>query len=77
MNNRILFNYTTGDTLLLNGETYTGYYNVTDGNFYSGREVTVSSSFLEIRDNALAKYIEQKLYFNRIPLEALKLPYVY
>ena len=77
MNNRILFNYTNGETLLLNGEVYKGYYNVTNGNFYSGREVTSRSSFLDIQDNALAKYIQQKLYFNRIPLEELKLPYTY
>jgi hypothetical protein len=72
---RTLFNYTTGNILELNGENYIGYYNVTNGNFYSGREVTPRSSFLTVSDNALGNYYKEKLYFNRIPTETLKLPY--
>jgi len=70
-----LFNYTTGNILALNDEPYTGYYNVTNGNFYSGRQVTSNSSFLDILDNALGNYIKEKLYFNRTPIEVLTLPY--
>lgn len=29
--------YTTGDELLLNGEDYVGYYNIKDGEFFTGR----------------------------------------
>lgn len=72
---RTLFNYTTGDILTLNKEAYSGYYNLTNGNFYSGREVTKKSSFLDIKDNALANYTKEKLYFNRIPVEELSLPF--
>ena len=70
-----LFNYTNGDILELNGESYTGYYNVTNDQHYSGRKITASSSFLTIKDNALGNFIKEKLYFNRIPVETLSLPY--
>lgn len=70
-----LFNYTNGNTLELNGQAYTGYYNITNGKFYTGREVTVRSSLLTVNDNALGNYIKDKLYFNRIPIETLSLPY--
>ena len=69
-----LFNYTNGEILELNGETYTGYYNVTNNNFYSGRKVTSNSSFLTIKDNALGNFYKSKFYFNRIPTEDLVLP---
>jgi len=72
---RTLFNYTTGNILTLNKENYFGYYNITNGNFYSGREVSSKSSFLEIADNALSNYNKEKLYFNRIPVEELSLPF--
>lgn len=72
--NQTLYNYTSGDTLDLNGQSYTGYYNYTNGNFYTGRSVTTTSSFLSAKDNALANYVKEKLYFNRIPLVALQLP---
>tara|TARA_R110001599_G_scaffold10207_4_gene50570 strand:- start:513 stop:2348 length:1836 start_codon:yes stop_codon:yes gene_type:complete len=70
-----LFNYTNGDILELNGESYTGYYNVTNDQHYSGRKIAASSSFLTIKDNALGNFIKEKLYFNRIPVETLSLPY--
>lgn len=70
-----LFNYTTGNILTLNDVPYTGYYNVTNGNFYSGRQITSNSSFLDISDNALGNFVKEKLYFNRIPIEELLLPY--
>jgi len=70
-----LFNYTDGSILELNGEPYTGYYNVTNGQHYTGREVTTASSFLNIKDNALGNFIKEKLYFNRIPVETLSLIY--
>lgn len=75
MIDQTLFNYTNGSILELNGEAYTGYYNVTLGNFYSGREVTTASSFLTVTDSALGNYVKDKLYFNRIPTETLRLPY--
>ena len=71
---RKLFNYTNGEILELNGQTYTGYYNITNDNFYSGREVTSNSSFLTIKDNALGNFHKDKFYFNRIPTEDLILP---
>ena len=70
-----LFNYTNGNILELNGESYTGYYNVTNGQHYTGREIATSSSFLTIKDNALGNFIKEKLYFNRIPVETLSLTY--
>ena len=70
-----LFNYTTGETLTLNGEPYTGYYNVTNENFYTGREVSRRSSFLTATDNALGNYLKEKLYFNRLPIATLSLPH--
>lgn len=70
-----LFNYTIGNILELNGEAYTGYYNVTNGNFYTDRQVNVRSSLLTVKDTALGNYIKDKLYFNRIPTENLELPF--
>lgn len=74
-NTLTLFNYTEGTTLLQNGEAYTGYYNVTNGNFYTGREVTVRSGNLTPTDTALGNYFKEKLFFNRVPAETVTLPY--
>lgn len=73
--NHTLYNYTSANILELNGQSYTGYYNYTNGNFYTGRQVTTTSSFLSSKDNALANYNKQKLFFNRIPLVSVQLPY--
>jgi len=62
---KISFNYTNGNAFNLNNEPYTGYYNITDGIVYTGRELQNSSLPLDAQENILGNYITTKYIFNR------------
>lgn len=75
--NREYYGYTTGDVFSLDGRDYSGSFNVTNNNFYTGKEVNVNSSLLALKDNVKANYIREKYFFSRIITESLTLPFSY
>ncbi len=87
--NKISFNYTLGDALLLPTRTnipdvenseqetflkYIGYYNITNDIVYTGRTLNEDSIVLVKQDNILGSYIFDKFKFDR-SIDDIKLTY--
>ena len=81
---KVSFNYTRGNAFtipdpnspsvgsLLN---YIGYFNITNGLVYTGRELTENSILMTKRDNILGNYITERYFFNRSTNLDIKLTY--
>jgi len=82
--NKISFNYTQGNAFtIINSNSplpgarlnYTGYFNITNGLTYTGRELTENSILMTKQDNVIGNYITERYFFNRSANLDIKLTY--
>ncbi len=67
------FGYSSNDQFLLNGVQYTGFYNVIQGEAYTGKYTQTVK--LQNQDNILNIVTLSDLFFNRIPTQNFTLTY--